>query len=147
MKSVFGPVQEAFVSGYVAEVSDGQTVNQFGAADDGPYVHAQPAVVDVEVGSHMYYSVPAERTYRSCKFLGYLPRRARRQDVDVTNFGDKPVRQHWGTAEDRVGSDGQLECPNRVPGVAGKPRQRTVTAVPLAETISIPPLLPAVMFS
>jgi len=45
----------------------------------------------------------------------------------------------------------QLEPPRCVLHEAGEPGaktlQRTVTAVPLAETISIPPLLPAVMFS
>lgn len=99
----------------------------------------------------MYHSVAAGCEYRRAQLLRCPPRRARRQDVGITDLGDEAVRQQRSAAEDGVVFGGELERPYGVPRMTGKlgqgTTQRTVTAVPLAETISIPPLLPAVMFS
>ena len=99
----------------------------------------------------MHHPVAAGCKYRRAQLLRQLPRRACCQDVDIADLGDEAVRQHRGATEDSVVFGVQLERPHGVPRMTGKPdyemTQRTVTAVPLAETISIPPLLPAVMFS
>ncbi len=77
---------------------------------------------------------------------GALPGRAAGHDVDVVDLAEEAVRQHRGAAVQGVIAGGE---PQRLgaPLQGSEVDQRSFTAVPLAETISMPPPRPMVMFS